>query len=158
MGCKKIKKLILNYWDLTDQERECLEEHLKDCPSCAKEFDFYHNSMEMIKQSFEFEVGENFWELYESALSKKLSKVATKSLILSWVEDFFQFLKTPIIGPLPTYLFSILIVLLFLIGLYPAFNSKSFSKRFENNLVIHEGEIFSTIDDGEVTIYLLEKK
>jgi len=158
MTCKKIKRLILNYWDLTKREKTSLEEHLKVCPFCAKEFDFYHNSMEMIKQSFKFEVGENFWERYEPALSQRLSRAAKKNLIISWTDDLLQLLKTPVIGPLPAYLFSIFIFLFFLIGLFPHFNSKSFPEDFENNLVIHDGEIYSTIDDGGATIYLLDER
>ncbi|KPL03986.1 MAG: hypothetical protein AMJ90_02430 [candidate division Zixibacteria bacterium SM23_73_2] len=158
MNCKKIRKLILNYWDLTGEEKKALDQHLRDCPLCAKEFDFYNNSIEMIKNSFKFEAGENFWELYESVLSHKLSNISAKNRILNWLDDFFQFLKTPILGPLPAYVFSILIFLFVLLGLYPAFHSRTLSEGFENNLVINDEEIFSSIDDGGVTIYSVDKK
>lgn len=159
MDCKKAENLILSFTDLPSSERASLEGHLKICPFCTKEFDFYQNSLKLMKRVLSFDVPENYWEEYEKSLSPRLSSISPQK---KWLEDSFeslvQFLKVPLLGPVPAFVFSLIILAFLFVGLYPAFIQDKSSRGFKNNLIIFEGELLSSNDNGKMTIYTMGKR
>jgi hypothetical protein len=159
MDCKKAENLILSFTDLTPSQRAVLEGHLKMCPLCAKEFDFYQNSLKLMKKVLSFDVPENYWQEYERSLSPRLSSVSPEK---KWWKDGFeslvQFLKVPLLGPVPAFVFSIIILAFLFVGLYPTFVQDKSSRSFKNNLIIFEGELLSSNDNGRITIYTTGKR
>ncbi len=159
MDCKKAENLILSFTDLPSSERASLEGHLKICPFCTKEFDFYQNSLKLMKRVLSFDVPENYWDEYEKSLSPRLSSISPQK---KWLEDSFeslvQFLKVPLLGPVPAFVFSLIILAFLFIGLYPTFIQDKSSGGFKNNLIIFEGELLSSNDNGKMTIYTMEKR
>ena len=157
MKCKKAEKLILNFVDLCPKKKEGLEEHLKSCPWCNKLLDFQQKTHNLIKEHSSFVAPENFWENYWSSLKEKLAFPQSKSLIANKAETLFSFLKTPLIGPVPAYVFTFLIILFLGVGLYPNIGKKNLSERFTNSLVISQGSYVALWDEGSSTIYKLRR-
>jgi len=159
MDCKKAEKLIISFTDLAPAQKVTLEKHLKICPFCAKEFDFCQNSLKLMRKVFSFDVPEDYWEKYQKSLSPRLSRVSRqKKLLKSKFESLVQFLKTPLLGPVPTFVFSLIILAFLFVGLYPAFTPGKSSESFKNNLVIYEEESLNSMDDGQMTIYSMGKR
>ncbi len=159
MDCKKAEKLIVSFTDLTPSQKAELEKHLKICPFCAKEFDFCQNSIKMMKKVLTFDVPQNYWEELKKSLSPRLS--AAEPQRESWKDKFeplLVFLKTPLLGPVPTFVFSIIVLGFLLFGLYPTFTQNKTAKGFKNNLIIYEGELLSSVDNGKLTIYSMGKR
>ena len=159
MDCKKAEKLIISFTDLTRTQKAALEKHLETCPFCAKEFDFCQNSLKLMKKVLSFDVPEDYWEEYQRSLSPRLSRVSRqKEFLKSSFESVIQFLKTPLLGPVPTFVFSLVILAFLFVGLYPAFTQSKSSKDFKNNLVINEEESLNSMDNGHLTIYSMGKR
>lgn len=159
MDCKKAEKLILSFTDLTPSQKAALEEHVKICNFCAKEFDFYQNSLKLMKKVLSFDVPEDYWAEYQKSLSPRISRVSPqKKFWKNRFESVIHFLKIPLLGPVPTFVFSFVILVFLFIGLYPTFTHDKSSKSFENNLVIYEDEFLSSKDDGKLTIYSMGKR
>jgi len=159
MDCKKAEKLIISFTDLTTAQKAALEQHLEVCPFCAKEFDFCQNSLKLMRKILSFDVPEHYWEEYQKSLSPRLSRVSRqKKLLKSKLESLLQFLKTPVLGPVPTFVFSLIILVFLFAGLYPAFVQDKSSRSFKNNLVIYEGESLNSMDNGQLTIYSMGKR
>ena len=159
MDCKKAEKLLISFTDLTSSQRAELERHLKVCPFCAKEFDFCQNSIKMMKKVLAFDVPQNYWEELKKSLSPRLS--AAEPQKESWkdkLEPLVEFLRAPLLGPVPTFVFSIIVLSFLLFGLYPTFTQSKTAKGFKNNLVINEGELLSSMDNGKLTIYSMGKR
>ncbi len=159
MDCKKAEKLILGFPDLAPSQKAVLEEHLRVCPLCAREFDFYQNSLKLMKKVLSFDVPENYWSEYEKSLTPRLSSISPRG---EWwkdrLESLLQFLRVPLLGPVPAFVFSIIVLVFLFVGLYPAFVQDKSSQSFKNNLVINEGGLLSSIDDGRMTIYSVGKR
>jgi hypothetical protein len=159
MDCKKAEKLILSFTDLLPSQKADLQKHLKICPLCAKEFDFYQNSLKLMKKVLSFDVPEDYWEKYQKSLYPRLSRVSPqKGSWQSRFESLVHFLKIPLLGPVPTFVFSLIILFFLFMGLYPSFTQDKSSKAFKNNLVIYEDESLSSKDDGQLTIYSMGKR
>lgn len=159
MDCRKAEKLILSFADLTPAERATLEEHLKVCPFCAKEFDFYRNSLTLMKKVLSFDVPEDYWSEYEKSLTPRLSSVSPhRKWLKDRLESVVQFLRVPLLGPVPAFVFSLIILAFLFIGLYPSFVQHKSSQTFKNNLIIFEGQLLSSNDDGRMTIYSMGKR
>lgn len=159
MDCKKAEKLIISFTDLEPTQKAALEKHLKICPFCAKEFDFCQNSLKLMKKVLSFDVPKDYWEKYQKSLSPRISKTSPQKRVLqSKVESLIQFLKTPLLGPIPTFVFSLIILGFLFVGLYPTFTQSKSSKSFENDLIIYEGEFLSSMDNGQLTIYSMGKR
>lgn len=159
MDCKKAENLIVSFTDLTPSQRAELEKHLKICPYCAKEFDFCQNSIKMMKKVLAFDVPQNYWDELKKSLSPRLSVAEPQKK--SWKDKFeplIEFLMTPLLGPVPTFVFSIVVLGFLLIGLYPTFTQSKASQGFKNNLIIYEGELLSSMDNGKLTIYSMGKR
>ena len=159
MDCKKAEKLIVSFTDLPPSQKVELEQHLKTCPYCAKEFDFCQNSIKLMKKVLTFDVPKNYWDELKKSLSPRLSAAEPKRESLKdKFESLVEFLKTPILGPVPTFVFSIIVLGFLFIGLYPTFTQSKTTKGFKNNLVIYEGELLSSMDNGKLTIYSMGKR
>jgi len=159
MDCKKAEKLILSFTDLTPSERADLEGHVKSCPFCAKEFDFYQNSLKLMKKVLSFDVPQDYWREYEMSLTPRLSPASPRR---AWwkdrLESLVQFLRVPLLGPVPTFVFSLIILVFLFIGLYPSFVQDKSAHSFKNNLVIFDGQLLSSNDDGRMTTYSMGKR
>ena len=159
MDCKKAEKLIISFTDLTASQKAVLKEHLEVCPLCAKEFDFCQNSLKLMKKVFSFDVPQDYWQEYQKSLLPRISRVSRqKKFLKDKLESLIQFLTTPLLGPVPTFVFSIIILGFLFLGLYPAFTQNKSSGNFENNLIIYEGELLSSMDNGKLTIYSMGKR
>jgi hypothetical protein len=112
-----------------------------------------------MKKVLTFDVPENYWEKYQKSLFPRLSRVSPqKSSWKSKLESLVHFLKIPLLGPVPTFVFPLIILFFLFMGLYPSFTQDKSSTAFKNNLVIYEDESLSSKDDGQLTIYSMGKR
>ncbi len=155
MKCRKAKRLILSYAELDLPQKKRLDEHLARCPQCSYEFSFHQSSINLVKEIFRLEESEEFWEGYTINLKRKIPSPPLWTRAWKKVEGLTSLFRTPILGPVPAYVFSFAIILLLSLSLYPGFFSSSKMERFKNNLVVYEGELLSAVDDGGVTIYTI---
>jgi hypothetical protein len=153
MKCRKVRKAIVNYADLDEPQRKRLDEHLKSCPECFSEFHLHQSSLNLVKQVINFEESEDFWQDYQVDVRRKIPPPPLWEKILGKLESVVSFIKTPLFGPLPAYVFSFVLLLFLAVGLYPRLSPSKHSEGFDSNLVVYEGELLSAVDDGEVTIY-----
>lgn len=156
MKCRKAKKLILSYAELDLPQKKRLDEHLLSCPHCSNEFSFHQKSINLLKKVISFEGSKDFWEDYQVNLKRKIPPAPFWSKVWTKVEGLTCLFRTPVLGPVPAYVFSFAAVVLLTLSFYPGFFSSQRAEGFKNNLVVYEGELLSTVDDGGVTIYTLE--
>lgn len=144
---------MVNYADLDEPQRKRLEEHFKACPECLSEFHLHQGSLNLVKETINFEEPEDFWQDYQVDVTRRIPPLPLWQRLLGKMENLTSLIKTPLFGPIPAYVFSAVLLLFLAAGLYPALSPSKHSESFENNLVVYEGELLSTIDDGVVTIY-----
>ncbi|MCS7462487.1 zf-HC2 domain-containing protein [Paenibacillus doosanensis] len=55
MKCEEVQEMLGVYWDLPehDLKRQYVDEHIKNCPCCAAEFEIWRESTELIKSAAE---------------------------------------------------------------------------------------------------------
>ena len=155
MKCRKAKKLILSYAELDPPLKKRLDEHLLSCPHCSYEFSSHLSSINLLKEVISFEESKDFWEGYQVNLKRKIAPTPLWSRLWTKVEGLTSLFRTPVLGPVPAYVFSFAMIVLLTLSLYPGFFSSKNAKVFKNNLVAYEGELLSAVDDGGVTIYTL---
>ena len=153
MKCRKAKNAIVNYADLDEPQRERVEEHLKSCPDCLSEFHLHQKSLNLVKEIISFNRPEDYWQDYQVDVRRKIPPLSLRQKFLGKMENFSSIIKTPLLGSVPAYAFSAVLLLFLAVGLYPALSSSKRAEGFDNNLVVYEGELLSAIDDGGVTIY-----
>ncbi len=155
MKCRKAKKLILSYAELDLPLKKRLDEHLVSCPHCSNEFSFHLKSINLLKEVISFEGSKDFWEGYQVNLKRKIPPAPFWSKVWTKVEGLTSLFRTPVLGPVPAYVFSFAVIALLTWSLYPGFFSSKNTEGFKNNLVVYEGELLSAVDDEGVTIYTL---
>lgn len=153
MKCRKVKKAIVNYADLDQSQKKRLDEHLNSCPECFSEFQLHQSSLNLVKEVINFEVPEGFWQDYQVDVKRKIPSSPLWRKLLREMENVASLIKTPLFGPIPAYVFSVIVLLFLAMGLYPTFSTSKGSPGFDNNLVVYEGELLSAVDEGGVTIY-----
>lgn len=155
MKCRKAQKLIDSYAELNSPQKERLDEHLHVCPDCSHEFTLHQNSINLLKEIIHFEESEDFWNDYQVDLKRKIADPPIWRRMWTKMEKLTGFILTPVLGPVPAYAFSLVIVVLFALSLYSGVLGPKTAQAFNNNLVVYEGNLLSSIDDGGVTIYTL---
>jgi len=155
MKCRKAKKLILSYAELDSPLKKRLDEHLLSCPDCSYESTLHLKSIDFLKEVTHFEESKDLWEGYQVNLKRKVPPSPFWSRVWTEVEGLTSLFRTPVLGPVPAYVFSFAVIALLTISLYPDFFSSKNAQGFKNNLVVYEGELLSAFDDGGVTIYTL---
>ncbi len=91
MECKQIEKLLSPYLDneLDPTERQQVEEHLNQCPSCAQLYTALREAVEALSEMPELEISEDMRErLYK--IEKKKSKTGFKSRLEFFLRPAFQ--------------------------------------------------------------------
>ena len=157
MRCRKAKKTIVNYADLDQTQKKRLDEHLNSCPECLSEFHLHQSSLNLVKEVIDFEEPEGFWQDYQVDVQRKIPSSPLWQKLLGEMENLASLIKTPLLGPIPAYVFSFIILLFLAMGLYPTLSTSKRSEGFDNNLVVYEGELLSAVDEGGVTIYTVGK-
>ncbi len=156
MKCRKAKKLILSYAELDSPLKKRLDEHLLSCPQCSYEFSLHLKSINLLKDVISFEGSKDFWDGYQVNLKGKIPPSPFWSRAWTKMEGLTSLFRTPVLGPVPAYVFSFALIALLTLSFYPGFFSSKNVEGFKNNLVVYEGELLSVVDDGGVTIYTLE--
>jgi hypothetical protein len=157
MKCRKVKKAIVNYADLDFSQKKRLDEHLNSCPECFSEFQLHKSSLNLVKEAINFETPEGFWQDYQVDVKRKIPTPPLWRTLLEKMENLTSLIQTPLFGPIPAYVFSVILLLFLALGLYPALSPSKGSPGFDNNLVVYEGELLSAVDEGGVTIYTVGK-
>lgn len=158
MKCRKALKLILSYSELNPTCRRRLDEHLKSCPHCSQEFSLHQKSIDFVKEAVSFQGTKDFWEDYQVNVSRKIPSGSRWSKVRTKVEGLVCLFRTPVLGPVPAYIFSLVVIALLMVSLYPGFFSPRDTKGFRNDLVPYELEVISTEDNGVETIYTFANK
>jgi hypothetical protein len=158
MRCRKVKKAIVNYADLEQSQKKRLDEHLNSCPECLSEFHLHQSSLNLVKEVINFEEPEGFWQDYQVDVKRKIPSSPLWQKLLERMENLASLIKTPLFGPIPAYVFPVIVLLFLAMGLFPALSTSKHSGGFDNNLVVYEGELLSAVDDGGVTIYTVGNK
>lgn len=156
MKCRKAKKLIFSYAELDPHSKEMLDDHVESCPHCSHELALHLKSMNLLKEGIHFEESADFWKDYRVDVKRKILPSSLWNRVQTKVERLTGLFGTPILGPVPAYVFSFALIAVLTISLFPGFLSSSSAEGFSNNLVVYEGGLFSAIDDDGVTVYTLE--
>ena len=156
MKCRKVLKLVCCYADLDLPQRKKLDEHLQNCPGCSREYSFHQNSMQLLKEIIHFEESEDFWKDYLVDVNASIQPTPWWKRLRTEVEQWTGLIRTPILGPIPAYVFSFVVIVILGLSLLPGFLSPQRAEAFTNSLVINEGGLLSAVDDGGVTIYTLK--
>lgn len=144
--------------DLNPEKKSTLEKHFESCPHCKEQFISYQKSCASIKKTLEFEAPQDYWNDFTLSLSTKKPYSLLSRIWANQVSEAIGFLRTPLLGPVPAYLFSVLLLVFLALGLFPTLLSNKPIERWPNNLVIAESQLISAMDDGRVTIYTAEIK
>ncbi|MDH4223785.1 MAG: hypothetical protein OEV55_09635 [candidate division Zixibacteria bacterium] len=159
MKCKKAKKLFLDYQDLNENQRNSLNEHFKSCPVCLEEFKGYQTALDLLQSNLTFEPPQNYWEKFNLEQSYYSKLLDLKSNILDSLEYFFSLLRTPILGPIPTYVVSLLLLIFITLSFSTVFKIGDYNRgNLANNLIINEAQFLSASDNGLLTIYTISQK
>jgi len=158
MDCKNVRKFICDYMDLNPERKSTLEKHFELCPHCKKQLISHQKSCESIKKALEFEVPQNYWNDFSLNLASQKPYSFLSRLWANQISETIGFLKIPLLGPVPAYVFSVLLLVFLALGLFPTLFSEKKMERWPNNLVIAENQLISAVDDGRVTIYMVETK
>lgn len=156
MRCRKAKKLVLSYAELKPPQKEMLDDHVNSCPSCSYDLALYLESMNLLKEGSQFEESEEFWKGYRVDVKRRILPPPFWSRVKTRVEWLTSLFRTPILGPVPSYVFSFALIALLTLSLHPGFLFSGNREGFRNNLVVYEGGLLSAIDNDGVTIYTLE--
>ena len=156
MRCRKAKKLVLSYAELNPPQKEMLDDHVNSCPRCSYDLALYLKSMNLLKEGSYFEGSEEFWKGYRVDVKRRILPPPFWSRVRTKAERLASLFRTPILGPVPAYVFSFALIALLTLSLYPGFLSSGDREGFRNNLVVYEGGLLSAFDSDGVTIYTLE--
>ena len=156
MKCRKAKKLIFSYAELDPPLKEMLGDHAKSCPRCSYELALHLKSINLLKDGIHFEESKEFWKDYRVDVKRRILPPPLWNRVQTKVERLTGLFRTPILGPVPAYVFSFALIAILTLSLLPGFLSSSNAEGFRNNLVVYEGGLLSAIDDDGVIIYTLD--
>ena len=159
MRCKKAKDFFLDYNDLSEKKKGFLKEHFKICPECLKEFEEYNAALNLLQKTLDFKPSDNYWEGFSPKKSVAYPLFDLKSYLREKLDKLSALLRTPLLGPVPAYVFSVLLLICAAIGFSSMLRSGTYSSgSLVNNLIIYEGQLLSAKDDGLLTIYTVSQK
>jgi len=159
MRCKKAKDFFLDYNDLSEKKKGLLKEHFKICPECFKEFEEYNAAVNLLQKTLNFKPTDNYWEDFSPKRSDAYPLLDFNSYFREKLDKLLALLRTPLLGPVPAYVFSVLLLIGAAIGFSSVFRSGTYtSSSLVNNLIIYEGQLLSAKDDGLLTIYTVSQK
>lgn len=159
MRCKKAKVFFLDYKELSEEKKKLLEEHFKICPDCLKEFEEYNAALGLLKKTLHFEPPKDYWKDFIPRKKSTWQRFNFIDYLGEKLDLFSGLLRTPVLGPVPAYVFSVLLLLVAAVGVSSAFRTGSYSSgSLVNNLIIYEGQLLSAKDDGLLTIYTVSQK
>jgi hypothetical protein len=154
MKCRKACKLIPSYAELPSHQKKSLDEHLSSCPRCSLVFSSYLKSINLCKETVCFEESKEFWSDYQVNLNLPVFAAPLWSRIWTMVEGVAGLVRTPILGPVPAYVFSVFLIVLLTFGLYPRLFSQPVGS-FKNDMVAQELEVRGAPDDGQYSRYIV---
>jgi hypothetical protein len=155
MKCRKACKLIPSYAELPSHQKKSLDEHLSSCPHCSLVFSSYLKSISLCKETVCFEESKDFWSDYQVNLSRPVVPTPLWSRIWTMVERVAGLFRTPVLGPVPAYIFSVFLIALLTLGLYPRLFSTQTVGSFKNDMVAQELEVRGAPDDGQYSHYIV---
>ncbi len=159
MRCKKAKDFILDYQDLSDTDKRFLQEHLDSCPECSREFEDYKAALLLLLNSVSFKPPENYWQKFGLKLRSSSFFSDLKIGLQERLDYLLSLLRAPLLGPIPGYVFSLIVLAVAAVGFSSLFGSGRYpSHSLVNNLIISEGQLLSAKDDGLLTIYTVSQK
>jgi len=159
MRCKKAKIFFLDYKDLSEEKKRLLKEHFKICSECFKEFEEYNATLNLLQKTLDFKPPKNYWEGFSPRRNSVFPLFDLKSYLHEKTDKLLALLRTPLLGPIPAYVFSVLLLICAAIGLSSVFRAGTYSSgSLVNNLIIYEGQLLSAKDDGLLTIYTVSQK
>ena len=159
MRCKKAKDFFLDYKDLGEEKKRFLKEHFKICPECLREFEEYNTALNLLQKALDFKPPDNYWEGFNLKKSVAYPLFDFRSYLREKLDKLLALLRTPLLGPVPAYVFSVLLLIGAAIGFSSVFRSGTYtSSSLVNNLIIYEGQLLSAKDDGLLTIYTVSQK
>jgi len=159
MRCKKGKDFFIDYKDLNEEKKRFFKEHFEICPECLKEFEEYNAALGLLQKALDFKPPANYWEGFSLKKSVAYPLFDFRSHLREKLDKFLALLRTPLLGPVPAYVFSVLLLICAAIGLSSVFRAGGYSSgSLVNNLIIYEGQLLSAKDDGLLTIYTVSQK
>ena len=159
MKCKKAKELLLDCAELSEMQKKSLEEHFENCPECLNEYEGYKASLGLLKKTLAFKPPQNYWEKFSLELKSYPPLLNFKSYFQDKVDFLFSLLRTPLLGPIPAYVFSLLLLIFATFSFSSLFRSgEYYPSNLVNNLIINEAQFLSASDDGFITIYTVSQK
>jgi hypothetical protein len=159
MKCRKAQRLIFSYAELSSSQKKRLDEHVKSCRHCSHEFSLNQRSMSFVKEAVSFQESGDFWKDYRVNLERPIPSTSLLSRIWTKVEALTTIFGTPVLGPVPGYVFSFVLIALVTVSLYADFlSAKNNAQRFSNDLVPYGVELVSSADNGAETIYVFASR
>ncbi len=155
MKCRKACKLIVSYAELLSHQKKRLDEHLSSCPHCSREFSLYLKSIDLCKEAVCFEESKDFWSDYRINLNSKIASSPVWSRLWTKVEGIASLFRTPVLGPVPAYIFSVFLIALLTLGLYSSLFVTGHVAGFKNDMVAQELEVRGAFDDGQFSHYIV---
>jgi hypothetical protein len=155
MKCRKARRLIPSYAELVSGQKKKLDEHLSSCPGCSHEFSSYLKSIDLCKETICFEESKDFWGDFRVNPNARIDASPLWSRLWAKVEGATGLFRTPVLGPVPAYIFSVVVIVLLWLGLYSSLIATQRMVTFRNDIVTHEWEVRGTFDDGEYSHYIV---
>jgi hypothetical protein len=155
MKCRKARRLIPSYAELVSGQKKRLDEHLSSCPGCSREFSSYLKSIDLFKQASSFEESKDFWGGFWVNLNARIDPSPLWSRLWAKAEGVAGIFRTPVLGPVPAYIFSVFVILLLSLGLYSSLAATGRMVTFRSDIVTHDLEVRGTFDDGEYSHYVV---
>lgn len=159
MRCKKIKELFLDYADLQKDQKKSVDEHLRNCPECLNEFESYRTALGLLQNNLSFKPPESYWEKFSLEPKSYPSFFDLKSYFQDKLEYLLSLLRTPLLGPIPAYVFSLLILIFVSFSFSSVIRTKGYKPgKLVSNLIINETQFLTAKDDGLLTIYTISQR
>ena len=156
MRCQKAKKMINGYAELDRASRRDLDSHIAGCPSCQKELELHKASVNLFKQAMAFEEGNISWAGFVDQLPLGSQGISWFGLIKQKLSNLIQLISTPLWGPVPASVFSLILILAVGFGAYSTLTKRE--ALVLKNIVVYDKEYLSSLDDGEKTVYLVSQR
>lgn len=159
MKCKKVKELFLDYTDLREDQRKSVDEHLRDCPECLNEFESYRTALGLLQNNLDFKPPQNYWEKFSLDQKTYFPLFDLKNYFQDKLEYLISLLRTPLLGPIPAYVLSFLILIFVSFSFSSVLRTAGYKpSKLVSNLIINEAQFLSAHDDGLLTIYTVSQK
>lgn len=88
MDCTEFQELLSDYENLNETKKKQLEEHSKECSSCAEELEQYLSMLQALKSLPKLTAPENFLAELNSRIDKENIKQQTRTNLLSGMKKY----------------------------------------------------------------------